>query len=704
LASPFRVFVIFAIGIILPAGLLGYLGFKSFQYENIVLKNQSEQRYTAIADSIQKNANDFFLGLVDALHLLSESEAFQKWNSPLMINQVLRTSDIKGFPVKRLFVFDEQERMVVPYQSDGSATVGAATDGELDWGSFAGDIHRIERLEFVDKNNAEAIKGYEALKSKPLPDKLQTALLKNIASCYRKINDTRSAETAYIELIKRFDHYPDPVGYPDGILGRQLLAELYDATAQKEKALSVRLDLIEGILFSRWNVSSVQAEKIRKQVEDAIAGKMADAQAFGKEERERWSSLQSQKSRLESLRLSGKEFLKSEWPIAVKRLQSHGWLDKGGVLLSEINSKKKSVDIRGNELMVVSPVLDSSSHHRKGLMVAILDGPSVWKVLDSILMNQTQPAGLTFAWAQISVTSSWKPGLKRSLDVISPALTFTLFFPTADAQGDFLRHRMWTYGGMIGLSLLVIVIGLIVMLQAMKREKENADLKAEFVANVSHELRTPLTAISYIGERLNLGRFKSQEEVKEFYSMLGEETNHLRELIEDILDFSKMMGGKKVYRKEPTSLTEIIEEAHARFDVKARAQGFSVSLKLPSEPVTLMLDGKAIRQVVLNLLDNALKYSGDSREIVVGMNVSSKEVVLSVQDFGIGIPSQEKEKIFEKFYRVGQGMVRDTQGGVGLGLAMVKHIVEGHGGRVTFISADGKGSTFFLTFPREEQR
>ena len=237
------------------------------------------------------------------------------------------------------------------------------------------------------------------------------------------------------------------------------------------------------------------------------------------------------------------------------------------------------------------------------------------------------------------------------------------------------------------------------MRQAVKREMEVANLKADFVANVSHELRTPLTTISYVGERLNLGRYRTEEERQMFYGMLDKETHRLKDLIEDVLDFSKMLAGKKIYRQESLELAPLVQEAYERFQGKAEAKGFEVLLDLPPEDVSILGDRKALLQGLLNLMDNAMKYSGTSRKIQVRVSKKAALAIIAVQDFGIGIPDGEKEKIFEKFYRVEQGAARDTAGGVGLGLAMVKHIVEGHGGTIRVQSRLGEGSTFLLEFP-----
>jgi two-component system phosphate regulon sensor histidine kinase PhoR len=224
---------------------------------------------------------------------------------------------------------------------------------------------------------------------------------------------------------------------------------------------------------------------------------------------------------------------------------------------------------------------------------------------------------------------------------------------------------------------------------------------ADFVANVSHELKTPLTSISYIGERLKAGRYRSEEEAKEFYGMLNEETERLKELIESVLDFSRMAGGKRTYARRPVNMAEVVDEALLRLGRKISAGGFAVEANKPAAPLMVSADRTALIQAAVNLLDNAMKYSGDSRSIRVTLEDAGREAVLSVRDAGVGISAEDKKKIFEKFYRVETTAVRITEGGVGLGLAMVKHIAEGHGGRVTVDSAPGQGSVFSIHIPKE---
>lgn len=256
----------------------------------------------------------------------------------------------------------------------------------------------------------------------------------------------------------------------------------------------------------------------------------------------------------------------------------------------------------------------------------------------------------------------------------------------------------------INLSLLILMMllltgGVAMALRAASREMKLSRMKADFVSNVSHELRTPLASIRVFGEFLKLGRVKEPKKIQEYGEYIETESRRLTQLINNILDFSRIESGQKTYHFEEADLTEVVDETLKSFDVRLSQQGFRVNLEMPEEPLPLAkVDSAAIAQALVNLLDNAAKYSGDSRDIDVRVAKKDEFITIAIMDRGIGIPLQEQEKIFEKFYRVSTGLVHDVKGS-GLGLSIVKHIVEAHHGKVTVRSKQGTGTTFTIYLP-----
>jgi len=245
----------------------------------------------------------------------------------------------------------------------------------------------------------------------------------------------------------------------------------------------------------------------------------------------------------------------------------------------------------------------------------------------------------------------------------------------------------------------VLMAGVVLAMRTAAREMKLSEMKSDFVSNVSHELRTPLSSIRVFGELMRLGRVRDMGKVREYGEYIECEGRRLSRLIDNILDFSRIEAGRKAYRVEDQDLGAVVRDVAAAIDVRLRREGFTVEVVAPDQPLPLVsIDAAAIGHALNNLVDNAAKYSGTSRRIVISLSESEDEVSVGVRDFGIGIPRDEHERIFTRFHRVGTGLVHDVKGS-GLGLAIVQHVVSAHGGRVTVESAPGKGSLFAIHLP-----
>jgi signal transduction histidine kinase len=256
-----------------------------------------------------------------------------------------------------------------------------------------------------------------------------------------------------------------------------------------------------------------------------------------------------------------------------------------------------------------------------------------------------------------------------------------------------------------GLLLLLggaLVVSLGLALRAADRMMRLSTMKTDFVSNVSHELRTPLASIRVFAELLRLGRVQTPEKVREYGEYIERESRRLSRLIENILDFSRIESGRKTYTFAPTDVRQVVEGVLQSFDVHLRHHGFTVRLEAPDRPLPEVLaDADALGQAVHNLLDNAVKFSGEARGVEVILGGGTGEVTIAVRDRGVGIPRDEQAKIFDRFHRVSTGLVHEVKGS-GLGLSLVQHIVTVHGGRVTVESEPGRGSTFTLHLPSRE--
>jgi signal transduction histidine kinase len=260
--------------------------------------------------------------------------------------------------------------------------------------------------------------------------------------------------------------------------------------------------------------------------------------------------------------------------------------------------------------------------------------------------------------------------------------------------------RRWEIGtlALIGFIDLMLGAGLFLIYSNVQREIHLSRLKSDFVANVSHELKTPLALIRLFAETLELGRVQSEDKARQYYRLINKESQRLTQLINNILDFSRIEAGRKEYRFAPTDVGRIVSEVVDAYRFQIEQHGLDLEVHVAEGLPEVAADKEALGQALLNLVNNAIKYSRDGRYLRLDVSQRADEVRIAVTDLGIGIAKAEQRKIFDKFYRAEDSLVHETKGS-GLGLPLVRHIMEAHGGSVEVESAPGRGSTFTLVLP-----
>ena len=272
--------------------------------------------------------------------------------------------------------------------------------------------------------------------------------------------------------------------------------------------------------------------------------------------------------------------------------------------------------------------------------------------------------------------------------------------PTAELE---LHHRRVVDSMLLGGAVAIILGGLILLAIAIRRERRANELKSDFISNVSHELKTPLSIISMFGEMLANGRTKSSEQATEYAEIIWRESVRLGRLIDNVLDFAKIERGMGVYEFAESDLVEVVLRAIDLANRRLTTAGMTMESTLEDDLPLVRLDANAFTLAVLNLVDNAIKYAGDGKKIVLTLKrvdapPGNDRIVLSVKDFGPGIPLEEQDRIFERFYRAKEMRLKPIRGS-GIGLALVQHIARAHGGDVTVESKPGEGATFQLWLP-----
>ncbi len=299
----------------------------------------------------------------------------------------------------------------------------------------------------------------------------------------------------------------------------------------------------------------------------------------------------------------------------------------------------------------------------------------------------------------MAATNGWdgKPEIMRKLDDAFRGLGLGIKYQGTSVEqlgATWMRRSFMV----LGILSLMIVGGLVLTRHIVSKEMALARLKSDFVSNVSHELRTPLALIRLYAETLELGRITTQEKKQQYYRIIRKESERLTALINNILDFSRIEAGRKEYEFRETDIAELVRNTLDSYRYQIEQQGFefeeSIDTNLPPVPV----DREAIARALVNLVNNALKYSTDEKFLGVKLYRENGVLKLEVLDHGIGIARRDQSKIFEKFYRTGDPLVHNTKGS-GLGLSLVRHITQAHGGEIAVESIPGKGSKFILSLP-----
>jgi signal transduction histidine kinase len=263
------------------------------------------------------------------------------------------------------------------------------------------------------------------------------------------------------------------------------------------------------------------------------------------------------------------------------------------------------------------------------------------------------------------------------------------------------KEMLWL--GFIGLLVSTLLIGVAMTVNVVRREEELARRQNEFVATVSHEFKSPITGVRLLMERLQHGHVSEPETAREYYGAIDRELVRLERHVDRLLEAQKLQDGLKQYQFTSTSLDELTTRAIHELQPLADARNIRLETHAESNVPLVRVDETAVCNAIENLLDNAIKYSSVGSRVLISLYCLDSEVCVEVSDEGIGIAPSEQQRIFERFYRSSRGDKQNVRGS-GLGLALVKAVVEAHGGSIRVSSAPGKGSRFSLRFPLDKGR
>jgi signal transduction histidine kinase len=346
----------------------------------------------------------------------------------------------------------------------------------------------------------------------------------------------------------------------------------------------------------------------------------------------------------------------------------------------------------GSQVNEIRGLLLNADYLRDSLLRQVLQsnvysGKTGWIVKGrddkTILKSENSPSG------SITVRTNFEGGF--------PPWSVELYQQNPDLFETFFSRR-GIYFYMFFLLAGILIFGLILTIRTVAHELELSKMKSDFVSTVSHEFKSPLSSIRQLAEMLQSGRVPSEERRQLYYDVLVEQSERLSLLIDNILDFAKIEEGRKEFNFEIIEIGPLLEEIVSIIQDRVRHKDFVIQVKMEKPLPSINADRAAITQAITNLIDNAIKYSGEAKNILVRAFAENQYLIITIKDFGVGIRKEEIDKVFERFYRGGDTLTRTVKGS-GLGLTLVKQIVEVHRGNVNVESEPGKGSTFSIRLP-----
>jgi signal transduction histidine kinase len=553
-------------------------------------------------------------------------------------------------------------------------------------------LAEAESLEFMKNDYLAAAAVYEKILREARSPDFMAQILNRIARCRRQAGQTEEAIKAYGEIIRSYAQELSEDRIPFGVLANFQLGSLQQATGNAAESLQTFFDLYTGLAEGEWPLTRDQfqgyvnllSEKIESQLESTHSPEVA----------KRWTELvarMNEASRRAAACANIQQALRSALiPVLAKQAGAAGEITRFsktidgqfyfGILLPL--PQKQALGLLINDRIFARKILAPDPGHRNRRAFAIEIEDRSEAELAGEVENRSQSGFTRLTYSQI-------------LEAPLPPWKINVYSAVGNGvRGEFAVRRN------IYILLAVIVSAAIFFggfmgIRSVAQQMELARLKSEFVATVSHELRTPLTSIRYMVDLLKLGRVREEDKRQQYYATLSNESDRLGRLIENILDFSRIEAGMKEYRFEETDTAQLTESLAQQFRALANQKGFTLATRIDGALPRALIDAEEISRALFNLVDNALKYSGTSREITFSAAGDEQSVSWQVSDQGIGIPEADCRRIFEKFYR--SGSIADAGiRGSGIGLNLVKHIVDAHGGEVQVKSEVGKGTTVIL--------
>ncbi|MFC2096753.1 sensor histidine kinase [Bacteroidota bacterium] len=684
-----KIIIYYVLAIVIPCIILGILALRGVKNDQALLEKEHRRELQDLGQRIITNLEDKFL-LVESRYIqLLEKE------SGLSANQLSAETEILTF-IDTIPIIDAafylsgnidftilNRKLLYKHNNQVQFDVfqpSAKLESILEEG---------DKLEYIQKDYVKAIRHYEnSLKSITDPQE-RAKIYNSIAIVQRKLVRAEDAIITYDTLYSNYADYNIQGGFPLGMVALMESVNLYIKNQNYSGGIKNMNLLLNNILNIRWSINSPIYYNFISQLRTVV------------------DDLEDSDNQADSLLNTARNYLESISKMEAKTAYLLNVTDLAKNINSSYQNNNENFRSRNTFLKDETSYfifLTQNKLKRSGLIYN--QEYFLQNIISNLIDNLTEESD--FEWEIIDnfnqlLQSSIKlsPGIEPvKVSFPSSLPSWTLIMYPVSGSGLFLLIKSieGIYFYIFILIVIILACGLFFTLSTVNNELRLSKMKSNFISTVSHEFKSPLTLIRQMAEMLEGGRVPSPERRQKYYSSMLQESERLSHLIDNILDFSKMEVGQKNFRFEKQSLSFIVEEAVSSYNNQWEHKGIKIEFILPDPIEDLVFDSNAIKQVLLNLIDNACKYSRDSKIIEVKLTQNISKVILEVKDHGIGINKDEQDKIFSRFYRAGDDHTQKVKGS-GIGLTIVKQIVEAHKGYINVESEPGKGSVFQIVLP-----
>ena len=690
-----KIAFVFLLAILLPSIVVGYLSFRTVAGRRESVRRILESNLWVSGEAALRSFESALFDLEkQALDPQKFSTLLQKEkpDQPLF-NDFFEANN----PTGRRFLLDEDFRIVFPMTGNEGVLL-PEKETSLQDERFAKAIREAESLEHTWKNYAQAAALLRQCAQNARSKPQQAIALEGLGRCFLADNKNEEAYQVYSELATDFGHFLNAAGHPFGVTAAFQLHEIRRRQQKEEESFRVLLNAFQGIQEGRWFLSLAAYDFFISEIK-AIFEKRLNNGRFP-DLHKSWHEIGRRPSPyLKALLFS--DFLSRDViPTLEEKFKLSRLTGEGQANRFIVSQKEKICLISYAELPGLLPGKDFIGGYSWDLD-ALLE-IKIPRILEGIMKD----SGLVFRIDEENKKdlSMGHNARLPSNAVALPLRQFPLPWKFIVSQPEIenlertaVRETL-LYGLLVGVIFALMIMGAILIVRDISRETETTRLKTQFVHNISHELKTPLTLIRLYGETLQRKESLTEEERKESYEIITKESERLSHLINNVLDFSRIDMGRKEFNFSRGSLSRVIQETQDSYRYHLVKKGFVVKEEIAPDLPEMNFDGEAIASVLINLLSNVIKFSPHEKEVTVRLFMRNGQAVLQVADKGIGISHQDRSRIFKRFYRAKYDVVSETRGS-GLGLTLVKHITEAHGGTVEVESELGKGSVFSIILP-----